>query len=512
MQLLIYYRLFKQNWYVFVVSLLIGVFLSVFLVGRVTPVYSATSQIFVSTPASAIDISALNIGSNFTQQRVKSYAQIINSPLTLNAVIDELKLKMSSFELAEQVSAIAPLDTVLINISVSDISPTMASKIANSVAENFGKVVSNLEMTNATDTRIKVSPVRLSLPPTNPIKPNKIIFYGLGIIFGFLFGLSISLLRRSLDTSVKNEDDLEDYALLAAIGFDKSAQEKPLLTEIGRYSARTENFRTLRTNIKYIIPSIPAKVLSISSALPHEGKTTTAINLAISLAQGGSRAFLIEGDMRRPKVNKYLDTQIDHRKGKEITGLSELLKSKKILSAADIKKSIVALKDSSVHLMRSGNVPSNPAELLGSENFKILLNFAKRNYDYVLIDTPPLLPVTDAAVISSQVDGVVLVIHAGKTRKAEFQGCISAIEAVGGRILGIVLNKIPAGTRGSYYKYGYRYNPTNTSNEAKFADSYKPSREEIHRIEREEFFNRIATPKRHELLTKVSNLYDKKRS
>ncbi len=505
MEILLFWRLILQNRWLIAACTILGLVASILMTFAATPMYKSESQVFVSTPVTSLDIAALATGSSFSQQRVKSYAQIVNSPLTLGAVIANLRLDMSAEELSKRVSASAPLDTVLISISVSDPIPSRAAKIANEIANQFTIVAADLEMRNIDlDTPVKISTVRLATPAGAPFSPRKQVNYLLGIVFGFALGLALAGLRKVLDLSVKNEDDINGLPLLASIGFDSEATERPLITELGRYAARTESFRTLRTNVKYIIPNVPAKVISLTSALPGEGKSTTAINLSISMAQGGQRVLLIEGDMRRPKLTNYLNLPNSD------LGLSTILKDSKKISVGSIKQTIQQFEGSRLDLMTSGPVPVNPSELLGSPRMMELLKVVRGMYDYILFDSPPLLPVTDAAVIASQVDGVILVVHAGKTKKPQFQGCRAAIESVGGRILGVVLNKIPERSNGYNYGYKYAYSPGyGTRGSSVVASEYAPSPEDSYRAEREEFFERVAGKRFKEELIREVKKYDR---
>ena len=485
---------------------LIFIVASVLLANSSPKIYQSDAQLFVSTPANTLDISALATGSSFSQQRVKSYAQIINSPLTLKPVVEKLKLDVTPEELSGQISAVAPLDTVLIFLSVKDANYDRAALIANSVAEQFAVVAKDLEMNNSlTGAPVKVSTVRYATANPIPISPNKKLYYLLGILIGFAIGLSLAGLRKILDTTVKNSDDIFGMSLLAAIGFDASADEKPLITKLGRYAARTEAFRTLRTNLKYIIPSIPAKVVAITSSLPNEGKSTTAINLAISFAQGGNSVVLIEADLRRPKISNYLEIS-SNLKG----GLSDILTSAKKVSPAILKENIDNFGDTNLRIIHSGKIPGNPSELLGSDRFDQLIALLRKSYDYVIVDCPPLLPVADAAIISTRVDGVIVLVHAGKTRKHELLGARAAIESVGASILGVVLNKIPENVRG--YKYGYAYGYSKqygNSYQPNSQSEYSPNEDELYRIEREEFFERIAGKRFRQELLIESKKYDK---
>ncbi len=450
MELIQYWRLIVQNRLIIAFTTLSGLFLAFGLTMTITPLYQSEAEIFVSTPVSNLDITELATGSSFSQQRVKSYAQIINSPVTLKPVVSRLGLNLSPEQLSGQISASAPLDTVLITLSVIDTRPDMAAKIANAVAEQFGITVSDLELHGiGIDSPVKVSVVKDAIPNGNPISPNRILNYGIGLILGFALGVGIGYLRRVADNTVKNEDDLQGLPLLAAIGFDHDADEKPLVTQIGRYSARTEAFRTLRTNIQFLMPKKHPQVIVLTSAFPSEGKTTSSINLALSLTHTGSCVVLVEADLRRPKVAQYLEFSDMSR------GLADIISGTSDISLKTVKSVVRKFEGSELDVIPAGKIPQNPAELLSSKKFDLLIDLLRKKYEYVIIDCPPILPVTDAAIVSTRADGALIVVHAGMTKRPHFNGTRDALKAVGTEILGVIINKIPNNVAG--YEYGYRY-------------------------------------------------------
>jgi capsular exopolysaccharide synthesis family protein len=262
-----------------------------------------------------------------------------------------------------------------------------------------------------------------------------------------------------------------------------------LITDIGRYAARAEAFRTLRTNLKFVRPDSPPQVIMVGSALPVEGKTTSAINLAISMMHNGSKTLIIEADLRRPEVPKYLGIE----KSKDKMGLSELLIEGKEFTPELLQSAISQHLDGDLDFMLSGKVPPNPAELLGSRVFDELLVALRKSYDFIIIDAPPLLPVTDGAIISTRCDGVILIVHAGTTKKPQLHGAVDALNSVGSPLLGAVLNQIPESSL--EYEYGYRYGyPRYYGNnygyspgsEKPEANLYSPGPEDMARIERED--------------------------
>jgi capsular exopolysaccharide synthesis family protein len=278
-----------------------------------------------------------------------------------------------------------------------------------------------------------------------------------------------------------------------------------LITQIGRYAARTEAFRTIRTNLQYIRPDSPPKVIVVTSALPGEGKTTSAMNLALSLSQAGSKTLLIEADLRRPKVSIYMEFPA------KASGLTEILASAKSITPLLLKKNIHRYGDSKLDVLPAGVVPPNPSELLASNRFDKLITVLRKKYKYIIIDCPPLLPVTDAAIVSARVDGSILVIHAGVTKKPQFTGARDAMLSVGSTILGVILNMIPESSL--EYEYGYRYGypryygnhylPYGSKKEA--VAGYEPRAEDLSRIEREDSFQHIKGKRFKEELMKDAN-------
>lgn len=449
-----FYQLVLRNLPLVLVSLLLGVGVSAGITYSMTPIYQAKVQLFVSTPSSALDVSALVQGSSFSQQRVKSYAQIVNGPETLRPVISELDLDYSYEKLAKAVTATAPLDTVLISVTVSDPDPYLAARIANAIGRQFAVTANSLEISgSANSSAIKVSMVKSASLPKSPSSPKTSLNLLLGLILGFGLGVGLSILRSIFDNTIKNEDNLDGSTVLAAVAFDQSSLEKPLITQISRYAPRTESFRQLRTNLQFVRADNPPTVIAVTSAVPGEGKTSSSINLAISFSTAGFKTLLIEGDMRRPKLSEYMKLE------KEITGLSEILSGK---IQGDVPSRIASTLfqwgENELSIIAAGTTPPNPAELLDSQSFKELIAHVRDSFDFVIIDCPPTLLVADASIIAAQCDGAILVTKVAKTRINQFLGARENLTTVGAQVLGVLMNMIPRSRTDEYgRKYGYGY-------------------------------------------------------
>lgn len=449
-----FYRLILRNLALTVVSVLLGVGVAAGITYSMTPIYQAKVQLFVSTPSSALDVSALVQGSSFSQQRVKSYAQIVNGPETLRPVIAALDLPYSYEELAKNVTATAPLDTVLISVTVSDPDAYLAARIANAIGQQFAVTANSLEVSGSTNSSaIKVSMVKSASLPKSPSSPKTALNLLLGLILGFGLGVGLSILRSIFDNTVKNEDNLDGTTVLAAVAFDQSSVDKPLITQISRYAPRTESFRQLRTNLQFVRADNPPKVIAVTSAVPGEGKTSSSINLAISFSTAGFKTLLIEADMRRPKLTEYMSLQ-----GKR-EGLSEIL-SGKIQGTIQERASAVTWTwgENELSIISSGATPPNPAELLDSETFKSLISDVREKFDFVIVDCPPTLLVADASIIATQCDGAIIVTKVAKTRVNQFLGARENLTTVGVQVLGVIMNMIPRSRTDEYgRKYGYGY-------------------------------------------------------
>ncbi len=410
------------------------------------PTYKAETQLFVSIQNSG-SVQELAQGNTFTQARVQSYVKTVSTPTVLQPVIDSLGLDVTSAQLAGQISASTDINTVLITVSVSDKSPVQAAAIAQAVADSLIKAVENLERPKTEGT----SPVRLSVvtpaaAPTAPSAPNTKANLLIGLLLGLLLGIGTALLRATLDTRVRGEADVRrvtDVPVLGGISFDQDATKKPLVTQVAPQSPRAESFRQLRTNLQFAHVSHSSKTVLITSSVPGEGKSTTATNLAISIAQSGQTVALVDADLRRPMVSEYLGLE----RG---AGLTTAL-----IGQADVEDLLQPWGDEGLFILASGRIPPNPSELLGSPAMRELIRTLEDMFDAVIIDAPPLLPVTDAAVLAQHVGGVLLVIGSQKLRFGDLEKSLAALEMVKADVLGVVLNRLPAKGPDAYaYSYG----------------------------------------------------------
>ncbi len=436
-----------------VACVVLGGLLAATATWRATKEYAASVTMVVSSPDNAEGAASAYQGGLLSQQRVKSYANLVASERVATAVIDRLHLKTTPEMLRGQISAQAVPDTVLLRATVRDRVPRRAQSIADTVGESFSLAVAQIEApTDDEPPSVRVSVWERAKLPVTPVSPQPTRNLALGVLLGLIVGIAAALVRFRLDTSVSGEEDARestDLPNLAVIAYDADAVRRPLVINARAHSARAEAFRQLRTNLQFVDVDAGPRSILVSSSVPGEGKTTTICNLAISLAQGGARVCLIEGDLRRPSFGEYLGVE-------SAAGLTSVL-----IGAADLDDVLQPwgegrVGDGRVEVLASGPVPPNPSELLGSKGMADLIELLQVRFDIVLIDAPPLLPVTDAAVLATRAEGVLLVARVGRTRREQLRRAAEALRAVDARMVGTVLNMVPTKGPDAYYfsQYG----------------------------------------------------------
>lgn len=440
-------RLLRARWVTILMTTLIVIFAAVVYTLLTTPLYQATTRLFVST---AVGQSATDIyqGNRLSQERVVSYTELISGETLAQRTIDKMNLDISAKDLKTRVVATAKPDTVLIDVKVLDESPLRARDIANGLSDEFVIMVRELETPRpgaTPDARVIVE--QRATIPTGPAVPNPVKNIASGLGGGLLLGVCLALLRDRLDNTVKTRESLEamtGVGLVGSIPTDKECRKQPAISFDNNNSAIAEAFRKLRTNLQFIQVDNPPRVMVITSSTPSEGKSTTAINVALALAEAELNVVLVDGDMRRPSLDKYLDLIGS-------VGFSTVLSG-----AAPLAEVLQPTKYPRLTVMAAGPIPPNPSELLGSQAAKKVLRELREQFDYVIIDTSPLLAVTDGAILATDCDGVLMVARFGETKREQLAHAVKTLQAVGAKLLGAVFTMTPA--RGSSYYYNnYNY-------------------------------------------------------
>lgn len=315
----------------------------------------------------------------------------------------------------------------------------------------------------AQGTENNISIAEVGIPGDRPVAPRRLLTVVVMMFATMLFGAGLAIFLEYLDDTIKSAEEIESYLRLPALatipsmesqaksrlllvgGEEEEGGSDPgstLLVHSDPKSAIAEAYRQLRTSILLSTAGHPPKSLLVTSSLPADGKTTTAINTATSLAQTGARVIMIDADMRRPRVHSMF-------------GMSNELGLSTALSSEPDEDELLAMvqfdETSNLYVLPSGPIPPNPAELIGSSQMLRILDMLEQHFDHTVVDSPPIASFTDGVLISSMVDGVILVVHAGKGSRQIIRRAKNFLEEVGAKIFGVVLNNVNLKNKGNHY-------------------------------------------------------------
>lgn len=408
----------------------------------VPPKYEASARLYVYSD-SATNTSDLSLGSTYAQQVVKSYAALATSPLVLGEVVRNRNLRLTADKAANNVVVSVPLDTVILNIQASSVSPRGAAELANGVADQLPLTVQSLSPTSSsTSARVRISQIARAEVPVSGSGPSLPVLLVVGLILGFVLAVAVVALRSLLDTRVRDASQASELLGLPVLGAVERRAASEIVFDNPAASGRwREQFRALRTNLQYLSADRPLRSVVLTSASPKEGKSTSSVALAQSLATAGRRVLLIDADLRRPSVGRLLGVEAS-------LGLSDLL-------ANSVKSDQVIQQWGGISLdvLPAGPPPPNPSELLQSAHMAELLHEFENRYDIVVLDTPPLLGVTDAAILAAIASGAMLVVNVSRIRAPDARSAMQLLNGVGARTLGLLVTMTSPTRRGGYADY-----------------------------------------------------------
>jgi capsular exopolysaccharide synthesis family protein len=443
-QIRFYVSLLRKWWWMLMLGVLLFAGPAYYLTDLQPRTYRASTTIFVnqsSAPGTVTYSDAL-----LSLQLVQTYSRMAQQPVVLEEVTRRLPLTYTTQDLEGMVSASPLRDTQLFQISVTGQHPVIITDIANTTAEVF------IEQQRAEMGAQEVNALRVAQPalvPTTPIAPSPLRNAVLAGLLGLLaFGALVWLIEY-LDDTVKTPEDLSAAGLATALGVvprQRLAKDAPnqLTTIAAPRSQISEAYRLIRTNLEFAALDRPLRAVLVTSANPGEGKSTTASNVAVVLAQAGKRVILLDADLRRPSLHRIFNSR-NH------TGLTTML----LRENADPDDFLQPTSVEGLVLLSSGPIPPNPAELLSSGRFSSLLQRLEEAADIVIVDSPPVLAVADPIVLASRVDGTLVVVDTQKTRAGALRQAQESLAKSGTTMLGGILNKLGKNA-GSYYYYYYR--------------------------------------------------------
>ena len=429
----------RRSWATLLLAVVLGTGVMAAVSALTPPTYESRSAGFVAAGQGVVS------GSDDAVGRANSYIPLISSKPVLDRIRKDPDLQVGGQSLAGRLNASVVAGSTLIEVRASAATPAAAKALADGALEALAAVIDDLE-TKGSSTQapsIRVVPLETAEQPTRPTSPNWALNLALGAAAGLVLGYLVAVLRRALDVRVRPSDDIA--ALVGAGLLGK-------VPKLGRRRGGTrgitsvdvlaqESIRQVRTGLRFSSVDRVVQSIAVTSANQSEGKSTISSALAKAMAESGQPTLIIDGDLRRPSVTTMLGVDGS-------VGLSEVLSGQ--VAVAD---AIKGTDHSDLFVLPSGRIPPNPSEMLGSEALRSLVTELSRDY-FVIVDVPPLLPVTDAALVAVVVDGIVFVTAAGRTRKPEVEASRRILDQVNARVLGVVMNLVSTREgEGGYYYY-----------------------------------------------------------
>jgi non-specific protein-tyrosine kinase len=502
----------KWLWLIILVGIVAGA-ASYYATSQMPNRYLATAKVMVGESYQKANPTAGDIATGSVL--AETYIQLVSTTAVLDGARQALGTNLTVGDLRGAVSANTIQRTQFLEVRASDVDPNRAADIANAVANQLillGPSSSNVELAQqrefvrgqisdleekigaaeseissleeslrtttsvreADERRAEIDRLRAQIAqyqenytqfinflvpaslntlsilepaeaPWAPYFPNMFLNVTLAVIIGMLLATAVAFLIEYLDDTLKNKEDVTRVlgaSTLGEIGVLRGKNDR-LITASEPRSANAEAYRMLRSNISFSSVDKPIETILVTSASPSEGKSITAANLAVTMAQAGYRTIVLDCDLRKPTQHKIFGVSND-------AGLTNSL-----LAHANLNSFIRPTRVENLRVLTTGPLPPNPAELLGSRSMNTFLGVLNSEADVVVIDSPPILAVTDSAILARLSDGVLLVVDSGKTKRESAQRAREALDNAGARLLGVVINRMPA--KGSYYSYNSKY-------------------------------------------------------
>ncbi|WP_292836218.1 polysaccharide biosynthesis tyrosine autokinase [Microbacterium sp.] len=452
MELRDYLRILRAHWVGILLLTLLGTAVAFGYSSLQPRVYTAEATGYVTTLGSGTDVGSSLVGNQLAQAKVKSFVAVGTWRAVAEFAIDELDLDTTPEALVGRVDVSNPLDTIVIVVNASAGTPEEARDLAEAWIRGMILQIDELEGDGTSgSSAVTVVAGDSARLPTAPSSPNTRLNVALGALIGLALGIGYAVIRHVLDRRLRDPRDIERETGVAVVGTipldkDLAASRRVLVFDEvlgdGGSVIVAEALRELRTNLQFMSVDNPPRSIVVTSPVPGDGKSTTAANLAVSLAAAGEPVILIDADLRRPVISSLFALP-------EGAGLTDVIAGRATVD--DVSHRI----DDSLVVIGAGRIPPNPSELLGSQRMRDLVKQLSESA-LVIIDTPPLLPVTDAAIIATRADGALIVTSAGHTTYDMLQKALENLERANARALGVVLNKVPR-RGGSAGYYGYQY-------------------------------------------------------
>jgi capsular exopolysaccharide synthesis family protein len=445
----------RRAWRVLLLSVLLGCAVMAAVSATTTPVYEARSAGFVAAGRGVV------AGSDDAIARANAYVPLISSQPVLDKIRANPRLDTGGQPLVGRLSASVVPGSTLIEVRATASSPATAVALANGALAALASVIDNLEVQASPTDRpsITVVPLETASTPSLPSLPNWKTNLAMGAAAGLLLGYVVVLFRRALDVRVRATDDVGQLIGAGLLGrvpkLPRRRDRSRGITPVDVLAM--ESIRQIRTGLRFSSVDREVRSIAVTSANASEGKSTISAALAKAVTESGQATLLIDGDLRRPSVSAVLGVD-------GAIGLSDVLSGQ-----VAVDRALQASETPGLLVLPAGRIPPNPSEMLGSDAMRALVEELRKHY-FIVVDVPPLLPVTDAALVGALVDGLVFVVASGRTRKPEIVASRRILDQVHGRVLGVVLNLVSTTDGdGGYYRY-------NRKSRAYYAPAYDLSK------------------------------------
>lgn len=415
-------------------------------------VYQSTATGLVITTGST-DITSSFAGDNLAKSKAASYGSLAISRPIAEDVIADLRLEVTPEDLVDRMTATAPVDSAEVRITASAGSAGEAAKLASGWMESLAAQVSDIESLAEDGDRnvtVRLQPLGDAAPPLSPASPDTPLNVVVGALTGFILGLLYAFARYKMDRRIKSVEEIRDgfgVSVLGVIPTDDRLSDHRAIVETGISAGRghhefAEALRELRTNLSFVSVDNPPKMIVVTSSLPGEGKSSITANLAVAIASTGRNVVVVDGDLRRPVMTDLFGLVAGVGVTDVLTGQVQV---EEVLQTYDTFPNL--------QVLGAGKTAPNPTELLSSKAMHSMLETLAEDA-LVLVDAPPLLPVTDAALLTASADGALIVATAKRTTTDELGKALENLHQVRGNVLGVVLNRVPTtGADAGYYGY-----------------------------------------------------------
>lgn len=446
-------RVLRRRWPWLLAIALLGLLVGGALAFTTSKSYTATATGWVISDPSR-EIALAVSADNLAKSRAAQYKELASTTLVAEDAVRRSGLSVDPHTALEEVTAVVPRDTSMVRLTATAGDPQEAARLADAWLDALKHETNRLTgADNATGaTAVHFETVVPAEVPSSPSAPSVPTYMAGGLLLGFVLGVVLIALLEILDTRVRTADDLE-----AVVGVPPIGQvPKSRALSLGHRTAPSgdassdsafhlrEAFNGLRTNLQFMTPDNPPRAITVTSLGPGDGKSTTAANLAVTLSEAGKQVILIDADMRRPTVAGSFGLV-------GAVGLSDV-----IVGRVGIQDALqVAPGHPDLLVLTAGQLPPNPSELLASERFKTLVCELAERF-MVIIDSPPLLSVTDASITAARFDGALVVVDAETARRPEIRQAAQMLDRVHATVLGHVMNRVPAPRGSNAYAYAYR--------------------------------------------------------